>query len=189
MRRIKMKSFAEFIIEDFNSHGALQFLIPVSTNTRGSKGSSSAKSVMMFYENVKTTSFNLTKYLNSFMRTDVSDIMQAPGNNYRILIYGSVNGFHVFVWTASIQHTQMVRSLDANKNLNKFPANIKYQFFYNECQMYMEGDVIGNEWCFPLILWEGELKINITPESKNVLDRAKDIQTVFQLSNSQWKSL
>ena len=49
-----MKTFTRFIQEDFNSHGAQQFLMPVSTVSKraGSKVASSAQTIMMFYERV-----------------------------------------------------------------------------------------------------------------------------------------
>lgn len=186
-----MKSFANFVLEDFNSHGAQQFLIPVSTVSKrgGPKGASSAQTIMMFYEHVVGSSLNLTRYAKSFLASNVSDIMKAPSNDYRVLIYHTPEGIHVFVWYASVQHTQMTRSLDANKDMKKYPSNIKYQYLYNESQMFMEGDAIGPAWCFPLIIWQGSIVSNLMPEALAVLNKAKDVKTTFQLSDAQWNSI
>jgi hypothetical protein len=186
-----IKSFANFISEDFNSHGAQQFLIPVSTVLKGGgpKGASSAQTIMMFYEHVAGSSFNLTRYAKSFLASDVSAIMKAPSNDYRVLIYHTPEGSHIFVWYASIQHTQMTKSLDANKGMKKYPSNIKYQYLYNESQMFMEGDLIGPAWCFPFIIWQGSIVSNLMPEALTVLNKAKDVKSTFQLSNAQWDAI
>lgn len=186
-----MKTFNLFIQEDFNSHGAQQFLIPVSTVSKrgGPKVASSAQTIMMFYEHVVGSSLNLTRYAKTFLSSNVSDIMKAPSNDYRVLIYCTPDGFHVFVWYASIQHTQMTKSLDANKDMKKYPSNIKYQYLYNESQMFMEGDAIGRAWCFPFIIWQGSIVSNLMPEALIVLDKAKDVKSVFQFSDAQWSAL
>lgn len=186
-----IKLFSRFILEDFNSSGAQQFLIPVSTVSkgRGAKVSSSAQTVMLFYEHITGTSFNLPKYAKTFLASSVSEIMKAPSNDYRVLVYHSTDGFHIFVWYASIQHTQMTRSLDANKDMKKYPSGIKYNHFYLESQMFMEGDSIGPTWCFPFIIWQGFIVSNIMPEALNVLNDAKDLKSTFQLSDTQWEAL
>lgn len=186
-----MKTFEKFIKEDFNSHGAQQFLISVPTATKryGSKVASSAQTIMMFYEHVLGSSLNLTKYAKSFLSSNVSDIMKAPSNDYRVLIYHTPEGFHVFVWYASVQHTQMTRSLDANNDMKKYPSNIKYQYLYNESQMFMEGDSIGPAWCFPFIIWQGSIVSNLMPVALDVLNKAKDIKSTFRLSDAQWESI
>ena len=186
-----MKSFSKFIIEDFNSHGAQQFLIPVSTVSKrgGPKGAASAQTIMMFYERVMGSSLNLAKYAKSFLASNVSDIMKATSNDYRVLIYCTPEGFHVFVWDASIQHTQMVKSLDANKDMKKFPSNIKYQYLYNESQMFMEGDVVGPTWCLPLIIWKGAIVSNLMPQAFEIINKAKDVKSTFKITDAQWNSL
>ena len=186
-----MKSFSAFILEDFNSSGAQQFLIPVSTVSKrgGPKVASSAQTIMMFYEHVMGTSFNLTKYAKTFLASNVSEIMKAPANDYRVLVYHVIDGFHVFVWYASIQHTQMSKSLDANKDMKKYPSGIKYNHFYLESQMFMEGESIGPIWCFPFIIWQGSIVSNLMPESLSVLNKAKDLKSTFHFSDTQWESL
>ena len=135
------------------------------------------------------TTLNLTRYSKSFLSSNVLDIMKAPSNDYRVLIYYTPEGFHVFVWYASIQHTQMTKSLDANKDMKKYPSNIKYQYLYNESQMFMEGDSIGSAWCFPFIIWQGSIVSNLMPEALIVLNKAKDVKSTFQLSDAQWNSI
>lgn len=183
-----MKSFSTFIIEDFNSNGAQQFLIPVSTASKKTKDAST-QSVMLFYEHHTGSSLNLTRYAKSFMGSEVMAMMKAPTSDYRILFYVGATGMDIFVWKSLIHHSQMSRSLDANKDMKKYPSNIKYNFLYNECQMYMKGDTIGSIWCFPLVIFEGEIVLNVSLDSLAIINEQKDIKSIFKIPDLQWNNL
>lgn len=142
----------------------------------------------MFYEFVSGSSFNLAKYAKSFLASHVSDIMKASSNDYRVLIYHVPEGHHVFVWDSAIQHSIMAKSLDSNKNLDKYPSNIKFTYLYNESLMFMAGDEIGSTWCFPFVIWQGSAVSNLSGQALNVLNKAKDVKTIFQFSDMQWES-
>lgn len=185
-----MKTFNQFIKEDFNSNGAQQFLITVSEIIKGSKkASSSARTVMVFYEHVTKPSFNLVKYSKSFLSPNVAEIMKSNSNDYRILVYHSSNGFHIFVWDARIQHNQMTISLDDNKNMKKYPSDIKYSYLYRECQIFMDGDEIGENWCFPFVIFENSFYLNLNKDALMVLNKAKDLKSIFQFSDQQFGNL
>ena len=115
--------------------------------------------------------------------------MKTTTNDYRSLIYSTPNGFDVFVWSAAIQHAQMTRSLDVNKNLNKYPNGIKYVYSYNECQILMKGDEVGSVWCFPFVIWQGSIVSNLESRALDVLNDEKKFKNVFQISDNQWESL
>lgn len=184
-----MKTFYQFIGEDFNSHSASQFMIPVSTISRRGSVEDSGKTTMLFYEHVNGTSFNLSRYVKSFIGSNVADLMKAPTNDFRYLIYSSQTGFDVFAWQASIQHSFMTKSLEANKDLKRYPDNIRYHFLYNESQLYMKGDHIGVFWCFPFVFWQGGLTVNLTLESLRVFESTTNLKSALQFSDTQWNSL
>lgn len=115
--------------------------------------------------------------------------MKTPTNDYRSLIYSTPNGFDVFVWSAAIQHAQMTRSLDANKNLNKYPNGIKYVYSYNECQILMKGDEVGSVWCFPFVIWQGGLTVNLSQDTLMVFESTTNLKSALQFSDAQWNSL
>lgn len=183
-----MKTFNLFIQEDFNSAGASQFLISMSADSKKAKNSS-PQSVMMFYEHNTGPSLNLTRYAKSFLGSNVMDLMKAPSNDYRILFYVSPTSIDAFIWKAQYHHSQMSRSLDANKDMKKYPSNIKYNYLYNECQMYMKGDTIGPTWCFPLVIFEGDIVLNVSLESLGIIHQQKDIKNVFKIPDLQWSQL
>lgn len=178
-----MKTFNEFILEDFNSPGATQFMI--KTPPANNRGQSS--DTMVFYEH--TLTLNLSKYFQSFLKPDVADSMKAVSNDWRVLIYASPTGFDIFVWSAAILHTSMSKALDSNKSLNKYPGTIKYNFLYNESQLLMKGDTVGSSWCFPFVVWNSEIVVNLIPDALEILQNAKDIKGVFKLTDNQWKGL
>lgn len=182
-----MKTFKEFVLEDFNSPKATQFLINV--NKPISRTKSEKQSVMMFYESVTAKFINISSFVKSFLSKDVSVLMKTDHNNWRSMIFGVSLGFRCFVWDASIQHHLMSQALDKNKNLNKYDSNIKYNFLYNESQLLMPGDSVGSTWCFPFVVWENAIHVNLTAEALQVLQESKDIKALFKLSDQQWNSL
>ena len=181
-----MKTFDQFIrvnlIEDFNSPGATQFMIKAPASKKGQ-----STDTMMFYEH--TGNLNISRYSKSFLSQEVVDSMKAFSNDWRVLVYSSANAFDIFVWSASVLHSSISKALDLNKNLNKYPNTIKYNFLYNESQLLMKGDSVGSSWCFPFIIWKNEIVVNLIPDALSVLQQNKDIKNLLGFSDVQWKNL
>ena len=185
-----MKTFEKFIKEDFNSPGATQFKLIASTpGKKSSSIKSSATEVIVFHEHLPNSAFNLSRYSKSFLGSEVPAIMQSHSTDWRVLIFASPLGFDVFVWTAAIQHHIMTKMLDLNKDLKKYPSTTKYNFLYNESQLLMRGDKVGPAWCFPYVIWQGDMVVNLLPEAIGALEASKNIKELFKLSDSQWSGL
>lgn len=181
-----MKTFEQFLNEDFNSPGAIQFLMPVGL---ANFKTGAVNENMIFYEHVGISGMNLSRYCKSFLSPTVAKLMQSKSTDFRFLIYTSNNWIDVFAFDGTILHQTMAKSLDANKDMKKYPSNIKYQYLYNESQMFVEGDTVGPAWCLPLIIWEGSIVSNLMPEALAILNKAKDVKTTFQIADAQWSQL
>ena len=183
-----MKNFYQFIQEDFSSQNATQFTLKIVNQAlRGRKDGTTAE-VMIFYEHINGSSMNLDRFSKSFMKTDVMSMMNNPDHNWRVLIYKVIDGFDVFVWKSSIMHNIISKALDSNKNLKKYP-DIKYSFLYNESQLLMKGDTIGQTWCFSLVIFNGSIISNISTDALNIINDQKGLSNLFKLSDIQVRDL
>ena len=183
-----MKNFQIFIKEDFNSPKATQFSLPVTSSSKFSPNGQS-KDIIVFYEHLKTSTINLPKYSKSFLSPSVSSFMNTNTSDWRVLVYYKTDGFHVFVWRADILHSYFINSLESYKNTDKYPSDIKYNKLYNETLMLRDNDKIGKIWCFPYIIWQSKIVVNLIEDSLVILDKYANIKDKFQLSESQWINL
>lgn len=182
-----MKTFEKFIKEDFNSSGAIQFLMPVGL---ANFKTGIVNERMVFYEHVGISGMNLPRYCKSFLSPTVAKLMQSRSTDFRFLIYTYNNGFHVFAFDVTTLHQTMAKALDTNKTrLKKFPESINYYYLYHETQLLEVGDTIEDTWCFSFALVDGEIASNLTREPLRALDKGKGLKTLFKFSDSQWEDL
>jgi len=179
-----MKTFYQFIQEDFNSPKATQVSLEVMGMGRSGKGAPT-KSLIAFFEAIPKRPFNLLRYLRSFDSQDAKDILNnSTSSRWRGILFSSNQEFLVFVWKGSVLHQQVCQAIDKIAGKDKVPAH-KYLKSYNTMNLLDPGETLDNNWCFPFVYMLGQIRTNLPPVAFGELDKQKGIQDLFQFDESQ----
>jgi hypothetical protein len=173
-----MRTFQEFIQEDFNSQNATQIVLNKKTN----------RPLMVFFEKIPMRSFNLLRYMNSFKSEDAMTVLNNPSDYWRGLVFYANRALMVFVWRGTILHQHLCGFIDRDAKDGKVPT-FKYEKLYNHMCLLDPGDDIGANWCFPFVFMNGTITTNFIPSVLNELEKQKKIRDLFQLSNQQFSGL
>jgi hypothetical protein len=182
-----MKTFNQFIQEDFNSPKATQISLDVLKAT-GRKGVTAKTGALSFFEALPKRSFNLLRYLKSF---DTEEAKTVLGNNmgyWRGLIFNSSQEFLIFVWKGILLHHQIAYAINNQSGMGKIPA-LKYEKAYNTMNLLDPGETIDNNWCFPLVYLNGQIRTNLSPVALEELEKQKGVKALFQLDDMQFSKL
>lgn len=156
-----MKTFDDFLKEDFNSPGATNFSLDVLKNKK------SLETIQVFYEKVNGKLIDIKKYMTTFSG-NANEIMKNDNGDWRGVVFISPEEFDIFVWKASILHTDVMRALDSNKN-KKYSVT-KCLMAYNDSVLATQGDV-PKVFCFPFFVFLGEFGTNLSSTARSA---AKD---------------
>lgn len=181
-----MKTFTQFIQEDFNSPKATQVTLPVMAFGRSKKGPSN--DMLAFFEIMPKRSFNLLRYMKTFDSQNAKDILNNISGHWRGLIFSTAQELLVFVWKGTVIHHQIGQAIDKIAGKEKVPAH-KYMKAYNTMNMLDSGESIDSNWCFPLVYMNGQLRTNLQPVALDELEKQKRIKELFQLDDTQFSSL
>lgn len=182
-----MKTFQEFIQEDFNSPKATQFKIPVSVTARPTPGGKTTD-IMVFYESMPYRSFNLIRYMKSFESSDAKEILNNAPGRWRGLVFGKDTELLVFVWNSSFLHANICNSLDIISKTGKCPI-IGYKKSYNAMNLIDPGDTIPRNWCFPFVYISGKVRTNLYKNPLIEFESQKDIKSLFQFNENEFGDL
>jgi hypothetical protein len=175
-----MKTFYEFIQEDFNSAGATQFPL-------AGQGIPRDKPLVVFYERVTARYLPILAYMKSFMSENATSSMKNEGNDWRAAVYGFSTGYDVFAWKASVQHHSVIGALDKSKD--KILPKRRWLGLYNEANMLDSTDKVGDEWCFPFIIFQGTFVTNLNKTNITVLQDQTNVKGKFRFNDENWNKL
>ena len=175
-----MKTFYQYIKEDFNSTGAIQF----SMNAKRVNGS---YEIIVFYEH--TTNFNLFRFSESFLPNEVAELMKSRYNDWRVMVLSNKSSFDIFVWPSTILHSDFSQMLDSNKSLKKYPQNINYHEAYSKTYLLGKKDTVSDTWCFPFTIVRDQVVVNLSPKSLIILQETKNCKSLFKIPDAKWESL
>lgn len=179
-----MKTFNQFLQEDFNSPKATQVPLEVASLWR-SKKSTPKEPLLAFFEAMPKRPFNLLRYLRSFDSQDAKDILNnSTSSRWRGILFSSNQEFLVFVWKGSVLHQQVCQAIDKIAGKDKVPAH-KYLKSYNTMNLLDPGETLDNNWCFPFVYTLGQIRTNLPPVAFGELDKQKGIKDLFQFDESQ----
>lgn len=174
------------LYENFKSDNAVFFSLDViDSYTRNNE----LRKQTVFYEKISNANFNLMYYLMSFGNKVAASSLNSPLPNLtRALIYFTSNNFLVYVWKTGIAHQDVAKGLDNVKAARKLP-DIDYLNLYNVTYKISKRGKLGAHWCFPVVMMNGKLITNITPEALQALLNQKKINDVFMFTDDQVNDL
>jgi hypothetical protein len=168
-----MKTFNEFINEDFNSAGATQFISNVTVRGR-------LFEVPIFYEKLPMRPFNLARYMKSFDSNTASTTLKNPlrgGGSWRGFSVIERSAIHMLVWAGLQLHFDVLTSLQNNHGKS---AKLRYLDLYNEIySMNPDRFTIKDTWGYPFI-WENGAFVEPDWES-GILDAMEDQKGLSKL--------
>jgi hypothetical protein len=170
-----MKTFNEFISEDFNSNGATQITVPLK-----SKGSPTVDQPV-FYEKLPVKPFNLVRYMQSFT-DDARNILKNTPDfvkyGWRGVVVYDNKALLVFVWPSKYLHHDIMGAIQNNPGV---APKIKYLQIYNSILLLDPGEKIKDSWCFPFV-WDGrKLDVNLEDDIMDSLNDQKGINKLFMI--------
>lgn len=153
-----MKTFDEFLNEDFNSSKATQFVVPITSGGRTNKGTSGLTESIVFFEILPKRSFNLERYMKTFGTSTAFSTMKNKSGHWRGMFFGRGSELLSVIFDAGILHEVLAKSLDEfTKKSDKVPK-YGYSKSYNATYLLDPGEKIDN-WCFPLTYFERKSQI------------------------------
>jgi hypothetical protein len=170
-----MKTFNEFIIEDFNSNGSTQITVPLKSKK------SAAVDQPVFFEKLPVKPFNLSRYMQSFgddARTVLKNTSDFVKDSWRGVAVYDNKVLLMFVWPSKYLHHDMMGAIQNNPGT---APKIKYLQIYNSILLLDPGEKIKDSWCFPFV-WDGRKVImNLEDDILESLDTQKGIKKLFML--------
>lgn len=165
-----MKTFHEFITEDFNSNGATQFELK-------SSGLGESSKMIIFFEKIPVRPFSLGRYMKSF-GTTAKEIMRNNSQfGWRGIVFHKAGSLLIFVWSANYLHHDICKALDNQSGV--YPKH-KYLRSYNDMYLLGYKEPIGDEWCFPFT-YNTSVDSNLNVPAINELIAQKGIGQLFGL--------
>jgi hypothetical protein len=178
-----LKSFKEFIYEDFRSS---QF----------GKGKINDIDVDFYHEKLDT--INLKEYINTFFKNRrVSMFLSSPlygtPDFLRFLLFYCRGSFHIFVFNGRVSHNNFIKMLD-DTEYNYTPIE-NYKELYRDClREYYNKDEeqekleeLENIWCFPG-MYDSEIKSLSASKYLDLLAKL-DIHKKLGFDENTWKSI
>jgi len=129
------KTFIQFINEDFNSNDAITFKMTINK-----------KPIVVFHENIKGN-FNIIRYLKSFNKYEVKNMMKAHKTNYYrgALFITKTKNTNIFIWEGDTLHYPVFERIKNRINSFNIPNNNYLMYYQNTVYNYGFDNII----CIP----------------------------------------
>jgi len=163
-----MKTFSQYLKEDFNSNGATQFMLKMASGE-----------APVFYEKLPKKPFNLARYIRSFYSSTAMKTLLIHDKMLRGVIFCDEIDYHVFIFAPYRLHSSVCSAL--SKYEGQYPKKLNYYGIYSKIYDLEDNKIIPNQWCFPFVDDDGELRTNLLKQTFDSLCTQKKLEREFMI--------